>query len=498
MRVLVTGGTGVIGEGAILELLKAGHTVRLLSRGADEGVREWPEGVEPFVADVTERETLRGAADGCGAVLHVTGIVEEDPPEVTFDRVNVDGTRNILDEAERGKVGRFVFVSSLGAERGQSGYHASKREAETLVRASSLEWVVLRPGNVFGPGDSVLSTYLKMFRTLPAVPIIGAGDQPFQPIWYKDLAKAAAAAVDAPGIGRRTLELGGGEITTMNEIANRFEQITDRHPVRVPVPETIASLGVDLAGMVGVKLPLNEAMLKMLVEENVVRDPDGNALVTVFHVEPTPLAEALVELANAIPEQLPREGVGSLEQKRFFADIEGSPLTARTLLDLFRDQMDKIMPIETKAEPVAEEEVVRGATLTLNIPGRGNVQVRVLQSDNHVVTFGTVEGHPLAGVVNFHAEQHGKKILFEVETITRSGSVLDYVAMTAGGSLLQEINWTEVVEQVVERSGGTAPAGVKIETRAVDEEEARVLEEKIFEQVASLKRERREAELRQS
>ena len=62
----------------------------------------------------------------------------------------------------------------------------------------------------------------------------------------------------------------------MNEIANRFEQITDRHPVRVPVPETIASLGVDLAEMVGVKIPLNEAMLKMLVEENVVRDPEGN------------------------------------------------------------------------------------------------------------------------------------------------------------------------------------------------------------------------------
>ncbi|MDQ2676870.1 MAG: DUF1990 family protein, partial [Actinomycetota bacterium] len=291
------------------------------------------------------------------------------------------------------------------------------------------------------------------------------------------------------------LELGGGEITTMNEIANRFEQITDRHPVRIPVPESVAAIGVDLAEAVGVKLPLNEAMLRMLVEENVVRDPDGNALVTVFHVEPTPLPEALVELANVIPEQLPQEGVGSLEQKRFFADIEGSPLAAPALLELFRDQMDKIMPIETKAEPVADDEVVRGATLTLNIPGRGNVQVRVLQSDDHVVTLGTVEGHPLAGVVNFHAEQHGEKVFFEVETITRSGSVLDYVAMSAGGSLLQAINWIQVVEHVVERSGGTAPSGVQSETRAVDEEEAAVLEEKIFELVATLRRERREAEL---
>ena len=495
MRVLVTGGSGVIGEGAILELLKAGHTARLLSRNADESVREWPGGVEPFVADVTERESLRGAADACDAVLHITGIVEEDPPDVTFDRVNVDGTRNMLEEAERAKVGRFVYVSSLGAERGQSEYHRSKREAETLVRASSLEWVVLRPGNVFGPGDTVLSAYLKMFRTLPAVPVIGAGDQPFQPIWYKDLAKAAAASVDTPDIGRRTLELGGGEITTMEDIARRFEQITDRHPTRVPIPETIAALGVDLAESLGVKIPLNEAMLRMLVEENVVRDPNGNALVTVFGVEPTPLETALRELADAIPEQLPRDGVGSLEQKRFFADIEGSPLAAPALLDTFRAKIHEIIPIETDAEPGTRNGVERGVTLTLNIPGRGNVQVRVLQSDHHVVTLGTVEGHPLAGVVNFHSEQHGKKILFEVETVTRSASVLDYVAMHTVGNIAQEINWLEVVDRVVEKSGGTAPAGAKTEGRTIEGEEVTAVEEKIFELVASLKREQREAEL---
>src|SRR5687768_8220790 len=182
MKVLVTGGTGVVGEGALTELLRAGHEVRLLSRGADDGAREWPKRVEAFPADITDPTGLRGAADGCDAVVHVTGIVEEDPPGATFEGVNVQGTANVLAEAERAGARRFVYVSSLAAGRGTSAYHESKRRAEEIVRASNLEWVILRPGNVYGPGDAVISTYFVLFRTSPVVPIIGDGDQPFQPI----------------------------------------------------------------------------------------------------------------------------------------------------------------------------------------------------------------------------------------------------------------------------------------------------------------------------
>ena len=84
MKVLVTGGTGVIGAGLIPALLRAGHTVRLLSRGAERDARRWPEGVEPFAADVSEAASLKRAAEGCGAVVHITGVVREWPPCVTF------------------------------------------------------------------------------------------------------------------------------------------------------------------------------------------------------------------------------------------------------------------------------------------------------------------------------------------------------------------------------------------------------------------------------
>src|SRR5919112_4836520 len=222
MRVLVTGGTGVIGEGLLPALVGAGHTVRLLSRGAEDDAKRWPSEVEPFAADVTDVSSLRGAAEDCGAVVHITGIVDESPPALTYERVNVQGTRNVLAEAARVGLKRFIYVSSLGAERGRSGYHRSKFKAEELVRASSFDWLILRPGNVYGPGDEVISTLLKLVRALPAVPVIDAGNQPFQPVWYEDLGRAIARACHMEGLSGRVLEVAGEEVTSTNDLIERF------------------------------------------------------------------------------------------------------------------------------------------------------------------------------------------------------------------------------------------------------------------------------------
>src|SRR5215212_3437371 len=113
MQILVTGGSGVVGVGAVTELLRRGHSVRLLARHARDDARQWPTGVTPVVGDVADAASIRGAADGCDAILHVAGIVEESPPRTTFQRVNFEGTANIRAEAERAGVRRLVFVSSL-------------------------------------------------------------------------------------------------------------------------------------------------------------------------------------------------------------------------------------------------------------------------------------------------------------------------------------------------------------------------------------------------
>ena len=169
MKVLVTGGTGVVGQAAVDALLARGHEIRLFSRHADDDAPQWPDGVEAWPGAIDDAASVEGSADGCDVVLHCAGIVDENPPEVTFESVNVEGTWNVVREAERAGAHRLVYVSSLGADRGESAYHRSKLRAEGAVRAFTRGWTILRPGNVYGPGDEVVSLLLKMVRTLPVV-----------------------------------------------------------------------------------------------------------------------------------------------------------------------------------------------------------------------------------------------------------------------------------------------------------------------------------------
>ena len=137
MKVLVTGGTGVIGQVLVPELVRQGHSVRVLSRNAGEDSLHWAPSVERWPASISDQSNLRGCAEGRDLVLHVAGIMDESPPALTYETVNVDGTRNIVREAERCKVGRFIYISSLGAEAGTSPYHRSKRRAEEIAESCS-------------------------------------------------------------------------------------------------------------------------------------------------------------------------------------------------------------------------------------------------------------------------------------------------------------------------------------------------------------------------
>lgn len=498
-RVLVTGGTGVIGEGLIPALLEAGHAIRLLSRGADRDARQWPQGeIEPFAADVTDAKSLRGAAAGVGAVVHVTGIVDESPPELTFERVNVKGTKNVLAEAAREGVKRFLYVSSLGAERGNSAYHRSKLKAEEAVRASETDWLILRPGNVYGPGDEVISTLLKLVRSLPAVPVIDAGDQRFQPVWYEDLGRAIASALARPRLKHKVLELAGDEVTDTNDVIERLAAITGRAVARVPVPSAVAALGVRLAEwanlgeVAGVKIPLSDAKLDMLLEENVVEPARANALSKRLRVTPTPLDEGLRLLADMLPEQLSSEGVGRLERKRFWADIRGGRYSATKLLAAFRERCAEIMPLEFSAEPGTPEALEEGATLTLSVPGRGNLQVRVAEVSPRRITFHTVEGHMLAGAVQFKTGRLKEGVRFSVEINARAANRLDLVMMNTVGGPLQRSNWEEVVGRVVRLSEGSAPEGVQSESAQLGGEEAEKVERQMEEMVNSRKSAQRE------
>jgi uncharacterized protein YbjT (DUF2867 family) len=478
LKILVTGGTGVIGRAAVTELLRRRHEVRLLSRGAAAAADAWDAPVEPFAGNVADAESLRGAADGCDAVLHIAGIIEESPPELTFQRVNIDGTANLVRLAEQAGVHRFVHVSSLGTDRGRSAYHRSKAASEEVVRCFAGSWCVVRTGAVIGPRDQTVSVLLRMMRTLPAVPVIDSGDQQFQPVWHEDAAWALAECVERDDVAGRVLRIAGPDVVTVREVLDIFGEVTDRDPIRLPLPSFLARIGTAVISAAGVETPVTAATVQMLLEGNYLRDGEANDLTGLLGATPEPLRSRLVQLVDELPEQMPAEGVGRLQRRRFVVDIHGSRLSGTALLDRFRDRFASIVPFEAAAEPGSPQSIELDATLTLQLPARGHVQVRVEQLDERSVTLVTLEGHPLAGIVRFRSEDRsGDAVRFTIDVVERAASRVDQLSMALIGSAAQRRTWMRTAENVVTESGGTAPGGVEEESWSLDDEAAEPIDE---------------------
>lgn len=477
MLILVTGGTGVIGASSVDALLRRGHQVRLFSRHADRDARAWRDGVSPFTGDVADAATITGAADGCDAVVHLVGIIEETPPDITFQRVNIEGTRNVVREAERAGVRRVVYLSSLGCQEGASPYHQSKIAAEEIVRGFDGEWVILRPGAVYGPGDEHFSVLLKMVRTLPAVPIIGDGNQPVQPIWHEDTADAIALAVERDDLNRGEYDLAGEEVTSPRDVVDRLKRITNRMTIDLPVPEFLAQAGIKLAGFAGVDLGLSESQLQMLREGSVLPPGENNALTRVFGITPTSLETGLRLLADVQPEQMPNDGVGPLNRKRYWADIVDARHDARALLDHVRFNFASVAPgvMSAGAEPGTPSIVEEGATLTLDLPLRGHVQVRVAEVEDTRFTLMTLDGHPLAGAVRIQTESLGDAVRFEVQVYDRAASIPDMILMRTLGGVVQDRAWMQLVENTVSASGGRA-SDIRHTSETLSESEADVVQ----------------------
>ena len=157
MRLAITGGTGFVGSHLIDVALAAGHQVNALTR-RDQAERT---GVEWIAGDLSNRDSLEKLVSGADAVIHVAGTISGQSA-AAFELGNVAGTLAMLAAATAGGIHRFVHVSSLAAREPKlSLYGASKCKGEDLVMSSGLDWAIVRPPAVYGPGDKET---LELFR----------------------------------------------------------------------------------------------------------------------------------------------------------------------------------------------------------------------------------------------------------------------------------------------------------------------------------------------
>jgi uncharacterized protein YbjT (DUF2867 family) len=296
--ILVTGGTGFVGPRIVHALRERDRPVRALVRRPDDRsaatVASW--GAELMQGDMTERESLRRAVDGCETVVHLVAIRQG--REEQFRRVMEDGTRDIVAAAKEAGVQRFVLMSALGTTEETKDlvpYYHAKWEQELTLRDSGLEHVIFRPSFVFAREGGILPTFRRLARISPVTPIIGSGKQRIQPIWVEDVAAYFALGVERAEAANRTFELGGPDVVSWNEFWDRLKQALGLRRPSLHVPIGLMRANALLTERLPGNIPLTRDLLTMLEHGDNVVTNDG--AVRTFGLALVPLDEQLRQAA---------------------------------------------------------------------------------------------------------------------------------------------------------------------------------------------------------
>ncbi len=224
--ILVTGGTGFIGNVLIRHLSNLGYPIKLLIRPSKE-LPNLPRGLplEIAVASLKDEKGLRAAMKDVEVVYHLAS-AESLGRRAELDEVDIQGTQALLRAAKQARVSRFFYLSHLGADRA-SAYPLLKAKgiAEHYVRHSDLPFTIFRSAVAYGERDHFTNGLAFLLKVSPGLVLLpDNGDTLFQPIWVEDLATVLTWSLDMPGTIDETIEIGGPEYLAFRKICQMIAQ----------------------------------------------------------------------------------------------------------------------------------------------------------------------------------------------------------------------------------------------------------------------------------
>jgi nucleoside-diphosphate-sugar epimerase len=215
--ILVTGGTGAMGSVLVRMLSQQKIKVRVLCMPGDPFAGRVKDiAADIRYADIANKMDIRNVCEGVKTVYHLAAIIIS-KDEKAFEKINVEGTRNIIEEAVRAGVGHFIYVSSASVTYpAPTPYSLSKRRAEEIVKNSGLSYTILRPTLVYGEkGGQEFDMYLNYLKKFPVVPFIGNGAPLKRPVYVEDVNAGLLAVCGNEKSFGKTYNLSGGEAVSM-------------------------------------------------------------------------------------------------------------------------------------------------------------------------------------------------------------------------------------------------------------------------------------------
>ncbi|MEK8090702.1 NAD(P)H-binding protein [Thermithiobacillus plumbiphilus] len=269
MRVLVTGASGFIGKHLVRHLLDAGHEVTGSTRNPAKLQQTIP-GLRAIAADfATDHDPAvwQPRVAGMDVVINATGIFEERGKQ-NFMAVHRDAPIALFRACQTAGVRRVIQISALGADaQASTAFHLSKKAADDQLASSSLDWAIIYPSIVYGPGEASMG-FFKAIAALPLIPLVGNGEQQVQPIHVEDLCRGIQRLVESRKPLHTRLPAVGPEPVTFRRLLEILRAwLGDRPAPMLTTPLALARPGADLLGRLGVA-PVNADGISMLLRGN--------------------------------------------------------------------------------------------------------------------------------------------------------------------------------------------------------------------------------------
>ncbi len=257
MKIIVAGASGYIGGTLVNRLIKNGERPVCLARNITALREKFPENTVDFIAgDTLQPQTLDVALQGADVLVHaafMTANLKQNGANRYFD-VNVRGTQNLIEAAQRQGVSRIIAVSGLGTKEDKQGtYMQGRYLAEQAIQQSGLGWAILQPSIVFGPHSAFIAGLAKLVQQVPFVtPMAGSGKETFQPIWVEDVAACLDILIHDASRDDKRYPVGGPEIISYSQILDIIMASLHKKKLKVPAPSFLMK---PAAGMLEILLP---------------------------------------------------------------------------------------------------------------------------------------------------------------------------------------------------------------------------------------------------
>lgn len=238
--ILLTGASGFIGS-HFLDRAPAGLRIRCLVRAASASKIKKTPSIEILEGDLLSPDTVEKAVQNVEIIIHLGALLRKSRPEDVY-KVNVEGTRLLLEKAQKANVRRFVFVSTENAMREDlsDAYASSKRTAEDLVSGFKNS-LILRPCFVYGPGDTHgLGRLVELANNSAVVPLFGGLKSQIQPIFIEDMVQYLTLSLQNDLRGAYVLA--GPEKMNLNDFVRKVCELKKIKRFFLPVPHPLLKL----------------------------------------------------------------------------------------------------------------------------------------------------------------------------------------------------------------------------------------------------------------